>query len=126
MGVGVFPILGLGLDQPAPESGMTVGVKARSRQIVAGIAVAAHHIFGDRAHGDQLGIARKARIMGLQQVEHAQTFRGIAVGEIKARQGQTRGAPDFCRSARATAWASLRSVARKLPPLASPQWAKSI
>ncbi len=28
MGVCVFPILGLGLDQPAPESGMTVGVKA--------------------------------------------------------------------------------------------------
>ncbi len=30
--------------------------------------------------------------MGLQQVEHAQAFRGITVGEIKARQGQARGA----------------------------------
>jgi len=49
-------------------------------------------IFGHRAHGDQLGVARQRRIAGLQQIEQPQRFGAEAVGQIEARQIQARHA----------------------------------
>ena len=112
-------------DQAAPEGGMAVGVEAGAGQIVMGVAIAAHHVIGRRAHGDELGIARQRRIVGLDQVDQAQRLGGKAIGQIKARQGQPRLVGVLRHWHAPTAWVSLRSVARKLPPLAWPQCAKS-
>ena len=90
MGVGVLPVFHPRFNQPAPESGVTVGVEVGTDQIVMGVAGAAHHVFGRGLHGDQLGIARQRRIMLLQQVEQTQRFGGKTVGQVEPRQVQAR------------------------------------
>ena len=90
MGMGVFPVFHSRFNQPAPESGMAVGVEARAAQFIIGVAVTPHHVLRRRPHGGELGIARQGRIMGLDKLHHAQRFGGKAVGQVKARQRQPR------------------------------------
>ena len=56
-----LPVFQRRFGQAAPQGGMAVGIERRARQIVMGVAIAAHHVIGGGAHGGELGVAAQRR-----------------------------------------------------------------
>ena len=81
-----IPVLQCRFRQPTPERGVAIVVEGLARNVVMRVVIAAHHVVGRRAHGLQLQVALKRRVVRLGEFDQPKRFRAEAVAEIEARE----------------------------------------